>query len=72
MKTQRILLSALACILISACGVSETAVTAAAVGTAKAKELEQGKQQMEQIKQQVEANTQQVETQRQAMESAAQ
>jgi len=72
MKTLKILLSGLACILLAACGVTETAGTTAAIAAAKAKEIEQGKQQMEQVKQQIEASNQQAEAQRQAMESAAQ
>jgi len=72
MKTLKILLSALACILLVACGVTETAVTAASVAAAKAKEAEQAKQTLQQVQQQLDAANQQAETQRQAVESAAQ
>ena len=72
MKTLKILLSALACILLAACGVSETAVTAAAVGKGQAQQAEQARQQMDQVKQQLDAASQQAEAQRQAMESATQ
>ena len=72
MKTLKIIFTGAACILLAACGVTETATTTAAIAAAKAKEIEQGKQQMEQVKQQIDAANQQAEAQRKAMESAAQ
>ncbi|MBS1209918.1 MAG: hypothetical protein H6R19_2316 [Proteobacteria bacterium] len=72
MKTLKILLSGLACILLAACGVTETATSAATVAAAKAKEAEQAKQTLQQVQQQLDAASRQAETQRQAMESAAQ
>ncbi|GAB2904310.1 hypothetical protein GCM10027046_37290 [Uliginosibacterium flavum] len=72
MKTLKILFPGLACILLAACGLSETASTTAAIAAAKAREIEQGKQQMEQVKQQIDAANQQAEAQRKAIESVAQ
>ncbi len=62
------------CLLLalSACGVSETAVTAAAVAQGKAEEVKQGQQTMQKMQQDIDAASQQAEAQRQAAESAAQ
>lgn len=59
-------------LVLSACGVSETAVTAAAVGKGKAEEIKQGQQTMQKVQQDIDAASQQAEAQRKAAEQAAQ
>lgn len=60
------------CLLLSACGVSETAVTATAVAKGQAQQAEQAKQQMDQFQKQLDAANKQADAQRAAAESAAQ
>lgn len=58
--------------LLGGCGVSETAVTAAAVAKGQAQQAEQAKQQMDQFQKQLDAANRQADAQREAAESAAQ
>jgi hypothetical protein len=57
---------------LAGCGVSETAVTAAAAGKGKAEEIRQGQETLKQVQTQLDAASQQAEAQRKAMDAAAQ
>lgn len=69
MKTS-ICVSCLAALLLAGCGVSETAVTAAAAGKSKADEIEQGRQTVQNVQNQLDAANQQADAQRKALEEA--
>lgn len=58
--------------VLSACGVSETAVTAAAAGKGKAEEIRQARETVKQVQTQLDAANQQAEAQRKALDAAAQ
>jgi hypothetical protein len=58
-------------LMLSGCGVSETAVTAAAVGAAKEKEIEAGKQTEDKVKQQLDAASMQEQQRLKDAESGA-
>lgn len=59
-------------LMLAGCGVSETAVTAAAVAQGKAEEIKQGQQTMQKVQQDLDAAQQQAEAQRKALEQASQ
>jgi hypothetical protein len=59
-------------LLLGACGVTETAVTAAAVAKGKAEEVKQGQQTLQKVQQDLDAANQQAEAQRKAAEQATQ
>jgi hypothetical protein len=67
-----ICVSCLLAVLLTGCGVSETAVAAAAAGKSKAEEIKQGQETMKQVQTQLDAANQQAEAQRKAAGQAAQ
>lgn len=58
--------------LLAGCGVSETAVTAAAAGKGKAEEIRQGQETLKQVQTRIDAATQQADAQRKELDAAAQ
>lgn len=58
------------CALLAACGLSETATTAAVVTGAQSRQADQAKQQLEQVRQQVNAATQQAQAQKEVIDEA--
>jgi len=71
MRASPFLFCAVVCLGLAACGLTETATTAATVAAAKAKEAEQAKKQLEQVQQQLDAAKLQQEAQLKAAEDAA-
>lgn len=70
---KRMCVSCVLAMLLAGCGVSETAVTAAAVAEGKAEEIKQGQQTMQTMQQDIDAASQQAEAQRKAaLEQASQ
>lgn len=70
MKRSALLLSALACALLSACGVADTAVSAAAAGKAGAQGAAQASATLQQVQGQIDAAQANAAAQREALESA--
>lgn len=67
-----ICVSCLLAALTAGCGVSETAVTAAAAGKSKTEEIRQGQETLQQVQTRLDAASEQAEAQRKAAEQAAQ
>jgi hypothetical protein len=70
MRATHPMLIGLTCLALAACGLTETATSAATIAAAKAKEAEQAKKQLELVQQQLDAVKQQQEAQLKAAEKA--
>lgn len=70
MKLPAFLIATLACVQLAACGVADTAVTAAAAGKSGAQGAAQASATLQQVQGQLDAARAQADAQREAMESA--
>jgi hypothetical protein len=69
---QRVILGTLACLLLAACGVGETAISAAAGGASEAQQAKDGVKMEARVKQQVDAAVALDAERRQAAETSSQ
>jgi len=72
MSRMKILAFGVICLSLGACGVSETATTAAAVAKSEAEQAKQAKQQMDKMQQQLDAANKQAADRLEAADSEAQ
>lgn len=72
MKHMKTLAFGVICLLLGACGASETATTAAAVAKGEAEQAAQAKQQMDKLQQQLDAANKQAADRIEAADSDAQ
>jgi hypothetical protein len=69
---ERLILAFMACLMLSACGLGETAVSAAAGGTAEAEQAKEALKTEARIKQQLDAATSLEAQRRQAADTSSQ